>query len=69
MSVKTRNMVDLKDGILTKIDKKFNNFKITITVKLREQIPQEVSKALEQTKKRNELESTVCMLQEHVKSY
>ena len=69
MSVMTRNMVDLKDGILTKIDKKFNNFKITITVKLREQIPQEVSKALEQTKKRNELESNVCMLQEHVKSY
>ena len=69
MSVMTRNMVDLKDGILTKIDKKFNNFKIMITVKLREQIPQEVLKALEQTKKRNELESTVCMLQEHVKSY
>ena len=69
MSVMTRNMVDLKDGILTKIDKKFNNFKITITVKLREQIPQEVSKALEQNKKRNELESTVCMLQEHVKRY
>ena len=69
MSVMTRNMVDLKDGILTKIDEKFNNFKITITVKLREQIPQEVSKALEQTKKRNELESNVCMLQEHVKSY
>ena len=47
MSVMTRNMVYLKDGIFTKIDKKFNDFKIMIIVKLREQIPQEVSKALE----------------------
>ena len=47
MSVMTRNMVYSKDGIFTKIDKKFNDFKITIIVKLREQIPQEVSKALE----------------------
>ena len=63
----TRNMVDLKDEILTKVDEKFNDFKIAIIVELREQIKQEVSKALEkEIKKREELESTVSMLQEHV---
>ena len=63
MPVMTRNMVDLKDEILTKIDEKFNDFKI-------DQIKQEVSEALEkEIKKREELESTVCMLQEHLKNY
>ena len=47
MLVMTSNMVDLKDGILTKIDVKFNNFKIAIMVELRKQIKQEVSEALE----------------------
>ena len=62
-----RNMVDLKDEILTKEDEKFNDFKIAIIVELREQIKEEVSKALEkEIKKREELESTVSMLQEHV---
>ena len=63
----TRNMVDLKDEILTKEDEKFNDFKIAIIVELREQIKEEVSKALEkEIKKREELESTVSMFQEHV---
>ena len=57
----------LKDEILTKVDEKFNDFKIAIIVELREQIKQEVSKALEkEIKKREELESTVSMLQKHV---
>ena len=30
MLVMTRNMVDLKDEILTKIEEKFNDFKIVI---------------------------------------
>ena len=30
MPVMTRNMVDLKDEILTKIEEKFNDFKIVI---------------------------------------
>ena len=47
MLVMTSNIVDLKDGILTKIDVKFNNFKIAIMVELRKQIKQEVSEALE----------------------
>ena len=54
----TRNMA--------KIDEKFNDFSIATITELRDQIKQEVS---EEFKKREELESTVCMLQEHVKNY
>ena len=70
MPVMTRNMVDLEDEILTKIDEKFSDFKTAIMIEIREQIKQEVSVALEkEIKKREELESTVCMLPEHVKNY
>ena len=66
----TRNLVDLQDEILTKIDGKFNGFKIAIIAEIRKQIKQEVSETLEnESKKRKELESTVCMLQERVKNY
>ena len=34
MPVMTRNMVDLQDEILIKIDEKFNDFKIAIKLKL-----------------------------------
>ena len=68
MPVMTRNMVDLNNEILAKIDQKFNDFKIAIIAEIRNQINQEVSDALEkEIKKREELESTVCMLQENVK--
>ena len=70
MPVMTRNMVDLEDEILTKIDEKFSDFKTAIMIEIREQIKQEVSVALEkEIKKREELESTVCVLPEHVKNY
>ena len=70
MPVMIRNMVDLQDEILIKIDEKFNDFKITIIAEIREQIKQEVSEALKkEIKTRVELEPTVCMLQEHVKNY
>ena len=63
------SMVELKDEILTKVDEKFNDFKIAIIAKLREQIKQELSEALEkEIKKKEQLESTVCMLLEHVKN-
>ena len=62
MPVMTRNMVDFQDEILIKIDEKFNDFKIAIIAEIREQIKQNVSEALEkEIKKRDELESTVCM--------
>ena len=63
------SMVELKDEILTKVDEKFSDFKIAIIAKLREQIKQELSEALEkEIKKKEQLESTVCMLLEHVKN-
>ena len=65
----TRNMVDLQDEILTKIDEKFNDFKIAIIAGIREQIKQGFKSFRKEIKKREELESTVCMLQEHVKNY
>ena len=44
---------------MTKIDEKFNDFKIAIIAEIREQIKQEVSEALEkEIKKREELESS-----------
>ena len=59
----TRNTVDLQDEILTKIDQKFHDFKIAIIAGIREQIKQEVSEAFSKViKKREKLESTVCML-------
>ena len=65
--VMTRNMVYLKDEILTKTDEKSNNFKIAIIAEIRDQIKQEVSEALEkEIKKKEELESAVYMLWEHV---
>ena len=66
MPVMTRYMFDLKDEVLTKIEEKFNDFKIAIT-EIRDQIKQEVSEALEkEIKQKEELESAVCMLWEHV---
>ena len=47
-------------------DEKLNDFNIAIIAELRYQIKQEVS---EEIKKKEELESIVCMLQEHVKNY
>ena len=62
MPVMTRYMFDLKDEVLTKIEEKFNDFKIAKT-EIRDQIKQEVSEALEkEIKKKEELESTICML-------
>ena len=47
MPVMTRNMVDLKDEILAKLDEKFNDFKVAIIAEITDQIKQEVSEALE----------------------
>ena len=59
----TRNMFDLKDEVLTKVEEEFNDFRIAIITEIRDQIKQEVSEALEkEIKKKEELESTVSML-------
>ena len=68
MSAVTRKIADLKDEILSKIDQKFNELKLEFLSELKDQIKKEVSEAIKtEIKKREELESTVYLLQEHVK--
>ena len=70
MPVITRKMSDLKEEILAKIEEKFQDFKSSLIAEIREQIKKEVSETLDkEIEKRKELESTVSMLQEHVKLY
>ena len=66
----TRKMADLKDEILSKINQKFNELKLEFLSELKDQIKKEVSEAIKtEIKKREELESTVSLLQEHVKNF
>ena len=58
MPVSTRNMADLKDEILSKIDAKFSEFKLDILIELKQQLKIEVAEAFKnELKKREELES------------
>ena len=68
MPVNTRKMADLKDRILSKIDDKFCEFKFDILAELKQQLKIELAEAFKnELKKREELESTVSVLQQHVK--
>ena len=70
MPAVTRKMADLKDEILSKIDKKFNELKLEFLSELKDQIKREVSEAIKtEIKIREELESTVSLMQEHVKNF
>ena len=70
MPVVIRKMTDLKEEILAKIDGKFNEIKIDFLTEIKEQIKNEVAAAINnEIKKREELESTVTMLQQHVRGY
>ena len=70
MPAVTRKMADLKDEILSKIHRKFNELKLEFLSELKEQIKKEVSQAIKtEIKKREELESTVSLLQEDLKSF
>ena len=70
MPVVIRKMTDLKEEILAKIDGKFNEIKIDFLAEIKEQIKNEVAAAINnEIKKREELESTVTMLQQHVRGY
>ena len=70
MPVVTRKMTDLKEEILAKIDEKFNELKNDFLTEIKEQIKNEVTAAINnEMKKREELESTVSMLQQHVREY
>ena len=67
MSVNTRKMADLKNEILSKIDNKFSEFKLDILAYLKQQSKIEVAEAFKnELKKREQLESTVSVLQQHV---
>ena len=70
MPAVTQEMADLKDEILSKIDQKFNKLKLEFLSELKDQIKKEVSEATKtEIKKREELESTASLLQEHVKNF
>ena len=63
-------MADLKDEILSKIDQRSNKLTLEFLSELKDQIKKEVSEAIKtEIKKREELESTVSLLQEHVKNF
>ena len=70
MPAVTRKMADLKDEILAKIDEKFREFKCDFITEIKDQIKNEVSEAIgAEIRKREELESTVAVLQQHVKNF
>ena len=70
MPAVTRKMTDLKNDILAKIDEKFREFKSDFINELKDQIKNEVSEAIGvEIRKRKELESTVAVLQQHVKNF
>ena len=63
-------MTHLKEEILAKIDEKLNELKNDFLTEIKELIKNEVTAAINnEMKKREELESTVSMLQEHVREY
>ena len=68
MSVNARKMDDLKDEILSKIDDKFSEFELDILAELKQQLKIETAEAFKnEFDKMEELESTVSVLQQHVK--
>ena len=70
MPAVTRKMTDLKDEILAKIDEKFHQFKCDFITEIKNQIKNEVSEATgAEIRKQEELESTVAVLQQHVKNF
>ena len=69
MPAVTRKLADLKNDILAKIDEKFREFKSDFINETKDQIKNEVSEAIGvEIRKREELESTVAVLQQHVKN-
>ena len=70
MPAATTKMADLKNEILAKINEKFREFKTDFINEIKDQIKNEVSEAIGvEIRKREELESTVSTLQQHVKNF
>ena len=63
-------MPAVKSGILAKIDAKFREFKFDFINNIKEKIKNEVIEAIGvEIRKREKLESTVAVLQQHVKIF
>ena len=70
MVAATRKMNEFKDEILARIDEKFNSLKTDILTELKNQIKNELAEVLKaEFRKRDALESTVSVIQEHVHYY
>ena len=70
MPAVTRKMADLKNEILAKIYETFREFNSDFINVIKDQIKNEVSEAIGvEIRKREELESTVSALQQHVKNF
>ena len=70
MVTATRKMNEFKDEILARIDEKFKSLKTDIVEELKDQIKNELAEVLkEEFNKREELESTVSVLQEFAHYY
>ena len=70
MPAVTRKMDDLKVEILAKIDEQFREFKSDFITEIKDQIKNEVSEATgAEIRKREELELTVAVLQQHVNNF
>ena len=70
MPAATRKMTDLKNEILAKIDEKFREFKSDFINEIKDQIKNKVSEVIGvEIRKREELKSTVAVLQQHVKNF
>ena len=70
MPAVTRKMTDLKNEMLAKIDGRCHEFKSDFINEIKDQIINEVSEATGvEIRKREELESTVAVLQQHDKHF
>ena len=68
MPVSTGKMADLKDEILSKIDDRFSEFKLDILAEIKQQLKIEFAEAFKnELKKREQLESTVLVLQQQLR--
>ena len=70
MPAVARTVADLKNDILAKIDEKFREFKSDFINEIKDQIKNKVSEVIEvKIRKKEELKSTVAVLQQHVKNF
>ena len=70
MPAVARTVADLKNDILAKIDEKFREFKSDFISEIKDQIKNKVSEVIGvEIRKREELRSTVAVLQQHVKNF